>query len=360
MSDEGVTPSFALGVAVGEELLAATDADGRPLGEQALPLAYAAAGVDERPCPFQDARAEADLPINMAALRQVRRHWRELLETMRALAHHHGRWRELTGHELWRVNLAGRTLPALLLADDPDALIPGPASALFKISLGYSRIIPTLLVATPALADAPILDALPAEQFFELLDEQGWLIGQRQVCAGSRQSFLATWEAMATGDAEAHAALPGYLSARCDALVTHTAAVLALQGVAIAAAREHIAWGALDEVPGWGASPGSCDTSSWPHCARQLRASNARSAELVRALPGLLPEHFYQLFHEGEAPASLTALLEALPPLEHSDTPLGEIDALLASAARPHVASICEALGAPDAPAVTPADFSTV
>ena len=61
-----------LGPLVYQDALHWRDAEGRPLGEQASPVFYAAVGADERPCPYADTRHGR--VMNRSALHQIRQH----------------------------------------------------------------------------------------------------------------------------------------------------------------------------------------------------------------------------------------------------------------------------------------------
>lgn len=173
------------------------DADGRPLGEVSSPR-WDPDRTEVVACPYPDRRAGR--PMNRTALRQVSPVWPELLATFRALA-----GPSPTVHRAWRAALVGLSAP--LLVPEP---VPVVLSALYKTSLGLSQVTTDLLLAEDGVADAPFASLGDGEAFFDALDRGGWLLGQVQVCAGTRAMFVQLGEALAgaPGEARLTPALP--------------------------------------------------------------------------------------------------------------------------------------------------------
>ncbi|MEW6278967.1 MAG: hypothetical protein AB1758_10115 [Candidatus Eremiobacterota bacterium] len=145
------------------------DEDGRPLLEQASPK-YAA---QELPCPYRDRRLGR--PMNAAALRQVERHWGYVRETVAQCAPP-----DATVGQAFRASLAGYARVA-----QAGAVVPAPTAALYKACAGFSQVFCFLLLSQEGMADAPLSSLGGPEEFWAWLDGEGWLLGQRQVCAGS-------------------------------------------------------------------------------------------------------------------------------------------------------------------------------
>lgn len=159
------------------------DEDERPLGEVSS-LRYEEARTEVIPCPYADRRR--GLPMNRSALRQISLVWPDVLATFRALA----RERPTLG-QIWRLSLVGITAP--LAAPDP---VPRGLSALYKTSLGLSQVSTTLLLGADDLAELPFSELGDRDDLFAALDSNGWLLGQLQVCAGSRSMFDQMHEAL--------------------------------------------------------------------------------------------------------------------------------------------------------------------
>lgn len=163
------------------------DSDGRPLGEQASPTMYASCR-EERACPYPGGRH--GLTMNTAALRQVRRHWPAVLQTVRA-------WGRpgATVREAWQVTLA-----AYVVAATHPEPIPAPISALYKTCIGFNQVLFFLLLAADDVGEAPLSALATPPEFVQWLEREGWLLGQDQVCAGPARLIAAVFAALCDGD----------------------------------------------------------------------------------------------------------------------------------------------------------------
>lgn len=293
-----------LGTLLSNRALWLLDEQGRPLGEKAAPSLYQAAGVEERPCPYPDRRALTQKPMNVAALRQVSQCWRELIATLEALADavspDLAPGAPLSTHQAWLTLLLAFSLAPLSAHEHlPVARL---WSAMFKTSLGYTTILPSLLLSQPGVADAPLLDALSPDEFFALTDAQEWLIGQTQVCAGSATFIQQSYAALARKPSKS-IDLPAPLQCFDVMRLAHTlartwsaclgAGVRVNQAIAQASA----------ELPDVHLAPDRQQRDVWPICARATLASHpSRPFALPRAMPGLTLTHVDRLFPSGEAP----------------------------------------------------------
>lgn len=261
---------------LGPAHLDALDVDGRPLGERAS-ARYEEAARREKVRSFGDARDATELPCNHAAFAQLRGAWTEILAWLRDLDAD----RPATVERMHRRAFAAVTQAPLL------ALRQGRVSvfsaALFKTALGFSDLLARLLLEgrVDAADPPPSVEALDA-----WLDAEPWLVGERQVCAGSREQIRAAWRALAETGRSPHA------EPDVDALLE----VAALQAAAAGAARALV---------------------------REVRPDDSLSARLylaeapprlVRSLlqvEGAGPVHAALLF--ADPPPSLRAFLAALP-----------------------------------------------
>gem|GEM_PF-6589299 len=329
----------------GEALLHVLDADGRPLGEQASRSAYIAAGVEERPCPFQDNRARSGHPINMAALRQVSREWDNIQEHIGSLTAATSQRERLTGFEITRVNAAMQFAPFVWLLQESGP-IPGPIASAFKLSVGFIRTLPLITIAMEGISETPMLDVLSPPEFFELLDAHEWLTGQTQVCAGSRRSIQRIYEAMATRGTPSDPPSPiAELAVRVAPACRDLDMLLS---ALICAARGCIDGGAWESLPGYGERRRDIPFADWPIVAWLFAVGSARSIELVLSTPMLRVEHLQRAFPHDAQPAWLERILEEN--LTHDLDGLERIDALLLELALPLVGEILEKVGgkAPD------------
>lgn len=292
--------SFFLSHAILDEL----DEDGRPLGEHASHAAYNKAGVDERACPYNDRRQLTGKPINVAALRQVSTCWPMVIAQFERIAALHARSQgidtqdALTGHMVWRVHLAAFAGPALFKLEHPNEPIPRLLSAMFKTSLGYSSIIPSLLLSQPGTASAPLHDVLPEDDFFALSDAQSWLIGQTQVCAGSPSFIKQSYRAMSKRPHHTQAIHPIFERSDLVELSYHLAMTWSRLLSCALHTRELLGHGAGNHLKGYlNVRPDEQDRTSWPVCTRLLHQPNApQHFALPRAMPGLTQAHISQLF----------------------------------------------------------------
>lgn len=259
------------------------DEDGRPLGEQSEPDLYEAAGVDERPCPFQDSRQRSGKPINMAALRQARSCMAEsdamIAAWCAAISPAPG---ALTAARVWRVILAMQCKPVLDKLAAPDAPISRVDAALFKVTLGFSGVLPPILLSQPGIKDAPMREVLTPDEFFELLDQNEWLTGSRQVCAGSSEAIKRAYGAMLESTGMSN---PG--AHNMNAIASLAAKAQAALVCAASFARASRAQ-PTDSV-----------------CAHIYADRRLRLANLSAALPGLLPAHAQRLLPDEDWPKQL-------------------------------------------------------
>jgi len=158
------------------------DTDGRPLGEQAAPIQYAACR-DEVTCPYSGSRRGQ--PMNRAALRQLQRHWRTIQQTIRDLS-----VPDATVHDAWRVSVAVTIAPLLL-----PRPTPARHAALYKSCIGFNQIFAFLLLGDASIADRPLGTLAGPDDFGTWLEREGWLHGDAQVCAGSMAQIGSLYDA---------------------------------------------------------------------------------------------------------------------------------------------------------------------
>lgn len=295
------------------------DEEGRPLGEAASPR-YAEARRREAHRHFGDARDETGLPCNEAALGQLRGSWSALLHALST----YEAYRPPTVSRAFRRALAG-TLLAPSRALVRRVPVEREVAALFKLCLGYSELLAAALMEAKLEADAP----LPGPRgLCALIEARPWLIGDTQVCAGSRKQIAEAWTALGA-DAIGPTSLPGW-----DGIGVVVDAVLelsALAGVAAGAARVHVAHGArLDGLA---------------TCVSLLTSD--RAPRIVRAL-GQIPDggplHPTLLYAPDEVPASVRALIEQLP-APGALTPFARIDEAHRRLSAPVVERLARATG---------------
>jgi hypothetical protein len=183
------------------------DEDGRPLGELASPR-YEEVTTEVVACPYPDRRR--GLPMNQSALRQIAPLWPAIVASVRVLVGD-----TPTMHQAWRVAMVGIAAP--LVVDEP---VPRLLSAFYKTSLGLSQVTTRMLLADDEVADAPFADLGDGEALFASLDQHGWLIGQVQVCAGTRAMFVQLGDALSgrPDPARPPTLAPELAALDCDAL----------------------------------------------------------------------------------------------------------------------------------------------
>ena len=321
------------------------DDDGRPLGEQSVPALYAAAPLDERPCPYNDARRGR--PMNVAALRQLSQTWEPLLA---ALAHLVAVASEgdPSGQLAWQLNAALSASPvALRLHEGVAGATPRLVSAAFKASLGFSRALPALVMASPDRAGRPMRDALAPEALFAWLERGEWLEGAQQVCAGSRRQ-IEQYHRVLLGERASDLPAPRWSDAfGVDALSLWRftrvwCELMALTAAWCAITGWFVALGRLDEAPGFGAV--DPDRARWPLGLRFIERRPAHEAlRLARSEPMLDPVRLTWLYTEADCPDSLLELLGAVDPA--ADAPIGTVDATFAALLPDLTARLVQALG---------------
>lgn len=281
------------------------DVDGRPLGEQASPL-YATVTQREEHRTFGDVRDASGLPCNAAALAQLHASWPTLLAALAAFDAHEP---DTLARTLRRVSAGVRLGP--LLALRARAPVPVPVAALHKLTLGFSDVCAAMLLEVRADAD------LPAPSDAELdawLTQRPWLIGNTQVCAGSRAQLTRCWQALR----ESGALQP---IAELDEPWFREALAALLELEALGAASAGLARAALLQ----GAPVGRVG-----HALLTL-AEVPMWSEALRQAPGAGAAHPSLLFASQVVPASLRAFVDRVG-TEHG---VDADAALLAAAAEP-------------------------
>lgn len=157
--------------------LGCLDDDGRPLEEHVDPI-YPSLQSDEQPCPYRDARFGK--PMNMSALRQVRHHW-DWLRGQIASCCPVG----ATVYQAWSASLLAVTAPLVWIGQSPQTPLPSGWAALYKTCVGFSAAFCTMMLHH-GMTNEVLAEACSPSDFFQLLDQNGWLKGASQVCAGSK------------------------------------------------------------------------------------------------------------------------------------------------------------------------------
>lgn len=323
------------------------DTQGRPLGEQGAPELYTPDIRDERACPFQDARQDAGLPINAAALTQVRQHWRGSLEGISALAS--AMWGEQetwSGHQTWVLNACHLVAPSLLHLSG-DGPIPTHVAATYKTSLGFSTVLPSVLMAFPGASDACLQDQWEPDLFFAMLLKEGWLVGNHQVCAGSRAAIGTYFEHLTRAFPSAQAPEFAVDPVTLEAFARASLEAWAMVGMLTATAHEFLQQGHYDETPGYERGEEVCDPS-WPITAQWTRSRASRAIEVANSFAGLTPQHYLVLYPEGAPNERLEALFDALPE-DPGPECLATLDSLALAALQAPAADMMRVLGQEDA-----------
>lgn len=302
------------------------DEQGRPLGEQASPR-YATTPQREERRSFGDARDASGLSCNVAALAQLHATWPTLLAALSAFDADQP---DTLARTLRRISAGVRLGP--LVALRTRAPVPVAVAALHKVTLGFSDLCAAMLLEERADADQPA----PGNDVLDTwLHERPWLIGNTQVCAGSRAQITRVWQALReTGAAQPITALSASwflealaalleLEALAAASAGHTRAALA-RGLPVG--RVGHALFTAGEVPQW--------------------------TEALRQAPGAGLAHPSLLFASDAVPHSLRTFVDRVSMPDGVD-----VDAALLAAAEGPAHRLARALGLGDASLLTAAAF---
>lgn len=316
---------------LGPGMRSCVDVEGRPLGEHASPLYDHVPRREERRT-FGDARDASGLPCNVAALGQLHATWFTLLA---ALAGLDAEQPDTLARTLGRVSAGLRLGP--LQGVRTRAPIPVVSAALHKAMLGFGDLCAAMLLEVRADADQP---APGGDVLQDWLGERPWLIGQVQVCAGSRAQITRCWQALRESTPHAsereppipelHA--PWFRAALGAQLELEALAAASAGFVRVARARKlpvgpiGLALFESGEVPLW--------------------------AEALRQVPGAGPAHPSLLFASERVPASLRAFVNAV-----SAEGLVDADAALLAAAADPAQRLMHALGVAHPSPLTDAAF---
>lgn len=170
------------------------DGDGRPLAEVSSPL-YPADSV-EVACPFGGSRKGR--PMNETAQVQVRAHAEAGLATLAACVGPAPLVADVFA-------ASARVVAAPLFLPRP---VPVASAALYKTTAGFLQLLTALLLDSPDLAATPARDLPGPDSLLAVLERGRWLVGQRQVCAGSPGEIALAWEVLCGRRSAAGAPLP--------------------------------------------------------------------------------------------------------------------------------------------------------
>lgn len=299
---------------LGGGLRSCLDVDGRPLGEQASSR-YAAVPQREEHRTFGDARDASGLPCNVAALAQLHATWPTLLAALSAFDASRP---ETLARTFARISAGLRLGP--LQAVHGQAPVPVASAALHKAMLGFGDLCAAMLLEVRADADQPTPGG---EVLTAWLAERPWLIGQAQVCAGSRAQITRCWQALReSADAQPIADLdaPWFRSA-LSALLELEALAAARAGVARVARLRGLPLGAMGAA--------LFESGEVPLLCEALRQA-----------PSAGPAHPSLLFASDDVPASLRAFVDAVGTDDAADA-----DAALLGAAVDPADRLVRALG---------------
>lgn len=185
-----------------------TDGEGRFLNEQAAP-GYRAEG--ETTCPYTDRRQGGRM--NRAALDQIRHHWDDIV-----LALGRDTPARATLQQAFQVSLEAVCRPLL----EPAGPISPLQAATYKACLGFCQVFAWLLLSDSQAGGQILSEWGDGQAFFDFLESGGWLLGERQVCAGSRGQIVALYETFCQGRGPAKGA-----SAALEAVAIQAALVWA-------------------------------------------------------------------------------------------------------------------------------------
>lgn len=156
-----------------DEVVKLRDTDGRPVSEATSPC------KDCPPCPYNDQRH--GLPMNLAALRQLVANWEDILYWISPQTAEQSSLRDSLA-----VALLATVQPAVYAIENPESSVPAGISARYKACLGFCQILTYMIWNDPNPDSAKLGDYGNSDEFFQWLDEEGWLIGQIQACPGPR------------------------------------------------------------------------------------------------------------------------------------------------------------------------------
>lgn len=302
------------------------DEQGRPLGEQASPR-YATTPQREERRPFGDVRDASGLPCNVAALAQLHAVWPMLLAALSAFDAERP---DTLARTLRRISAGVRLAPLLALCT--RAPVPVAVAALHKVTLGFSDLCAAMLLEVRVDADQPA----PGDHVLHAwLQERPWLIGNTQVCAGSRAQITRVWQGLReTGAEQPITALSApWFREALDALLELEALAAGSAGHTRGALAHGLPVGAVGyalftagEVPQW--------------------------TEALRQAPGAGLAHPSLLFASDAVPHSLRTFVDRVGMQDGVDA-----DAALLAAAEDPAQRLVRALGLGDPSPLTAAAF---
>lgn len=165
------------------------DDEGRPLGEgKVAPALRAHVPLELRSCPYPGSRHQHPHPMNVSAIRQVRKHLDEAVShllVLRRLYFERQTPAEVTFAELWRFGMLPDALPGYLSLRArepyPSGTFPASLAAMAKLVFGINLITHVLSVRAhlPGWEVPPVT----AAAVHALTEKERHLIGPAEVCS---------------------------------------------------------------------------------------------------------------------------------------------------------------------------------
>lgn len=319
----GATTDDVVAWLLGAGHLSCVDEQGRPLGEQASARYDALPQNEEEHRRFGDSRDVTGLPCNVAALRQMTCVWPRLLAALSSFESE----RAPTVHRLYRRVSAGAAFAPLLALREPTRALPVEVAALFKVTLGFGELLSAALVEGRADADdaGASLDGMWLNEW---LDERPWLVGESQVCAGTRGQIERVFGALGEECESEGGGSEGWQSAWFSGGLDALTELCVLAAAAAGAARASVA--------------ASGERGASAAGRLYLAPEVPRIVEALRQASGAGVAHPTLLYPAEEVPKAVRRFVERF-----GDGPLAlqEIDAALERDAAPAAERLMAALG---------------
>ncbi len=181
------------------------DVEGRPLGEHRARCPVSVA-MELKVCPYRDSRRHHKQPMNTSALRHISTHWAEAMALICAF---HARFEDRYGRlptgtaDQLRLTSAIAAIPAWMknrtTTPVPSAEVPAAVASLYKVAIGFRRLLRVLGSGELMTGAAEKTVALSVDDVYEFADLGGFLVGAEQVCAGTRTQISEAAEALLFG-----------------------------------------------------------------------------------------------------------------------------------------------------------------
>lgn len=194
------------------------DIGGRPLAEsRASSFVKQDVNFEILECPYKDSRYKNKNHMNVSPFKLMGRYWKEIMNEISIVQRYYMERLNIESiqlNDLWIESVIGISYPYFLMLKKNNPIIDGEipliVGALYKASFGISNVCLDILLNNHRDGISMSNYKISGDVIYDYADKNGYLIGPKEVCAGSANCIKQTIQQMITTTDQ------DYLSPRSD------------------------------------------------------------------------------------------------------------------------------------------------